>query len=137
MGILLFIVAVVLVSALFGLSVLTEIAFNIITFRWKSGLKETNIFFERMAVSLDMFGNVSCRRFLQLTMTNKPIYLFGEYGQTVSYILGMNSRINNLTWFGKFIVWVLDKIDKNHCEKAIESQRIQDLKAIERLENYG
>lgn len=85
-----------------------------------------------MAVSLDMFGNVVNARFLQLTMTKKGGYLFGEYGQTVSFVLGMNARTKKLTWFGRFIVWVLDKLDKNHCEKAIESQRIQDLKAVNR-----
>lgn len=133
MGFILFIVAVVLVSALFIIGVLTEILFSIITLRWKKGIKEANKFFLRMAVSLDMFGNVVNARFLQLTMTKKGGYLFGEYGQTVSFVLGMNARTKKLTWFGRFIVWVLDKLDKNHCEKAIESQRIQDLKALKRL----
>ena len=131
MGVLLFFIAVILVGALFIISVLTEVIFNIITFKWKTGLKESSYFFERMAVSLDMFGNVACRRFLQLTMTKKGLVKFGEYGQTVSYVLGMSEK--DLTLFGRFIVWVLDKIDKDHCQKAIESQRLQDLKAIERL----
>ena len=131
MGFILFLIAVILVGLLFVLSVLIEVVFNIITLKWKTGLKESNYFFERMAVSLDMFGNVACRRFLQLTMTKKGLVKFGEYGQTVSYVLGMS--VNDLTWFGKFIVWVLDKIDKDHCNKAIEAQRLQDLKAIERL----
>lgn len=133
MGVLLFIVAVILVSALFIVGVLTEVIFSIVTLRWKKGLKEANNFFLRMAVSLDMFGNVVNARFLQLTMTKKPIYLFGEYGETVSFVLGMNAKVNNLTWFGRFIVWVLDKLDKDHCKKAIDSQRIQDLKALKRL----
>lgn len=133
MGVLLFIIAVILVGLLFGFSVLTEFVFNLITFRWKSGIKETNLFFERMAVSLDMFGNVACRRFLNLTMSKRKVTLFGEYGQTVSYVLGMLARQEQLTWLGKFVVWLLNLIDTDHCEKAIESQRIQDLKALDRL----
>ena len=133
MGVLLFFIAVILVGALFIISVLTEVIFNIITFKWKTGLKESNYFFERMAVSLDMFGNVACRRFLQLTMTKKGVVSFGEYGQTVSYVLGMSYNVKDLSLFGRFIYWVLDLIDKDHCNKAIESQRLQDLKAIERL----
>lgn len=133
MGFILFFIAVILVGTLFIVSVLVEVVFNIVTFKWKTGLKESDVFFERMAVSLDMFGNVSCRRFLQLTMTKKGLVKFGEYGQTVSYILGMSALSNDLTLFGRFIVWILDKLDKDHCNKAIESQRVQDLKAIERL----
>ena len=34
--------------------------------------------------------------------------------------LAKNQRDNTLSWFGKFIAFILDTIDKNHCEKSID-----------------
>ena len=46
--------------------------------------------------------------------------MFGNPDETISSVLGKNQRDNTLTLLGKLIVWVLNMVDENHSEKAIE-----------------
>ena len=90
-----------------------------------------------MALSFDQFGNVTCSKVLDLTMIKvsngiKPLY-FGEEDDTVSFILAINEKRKTLTKFGKFIVKVLDFLDKNHMGKAIENKRQKDADAVFRI----
>ena len=45
---------------------------------------------------------------------------FGNFEETISSVLGKNQLKGTLTRTGKALVWVLDKIDKNHCKKSIK-----------------
>jgi hypothetical protein len=53
-------------------------------------------------------------------MIKKNGYRFGNEDVTISHVLGMNKKFNNLTFTGKALSWLLNKIEKDHVEKAIE-----------------
>jgi hypothetical protein len=74
----------------------------------------------RMAKSIDQFGNVVCEHLFNVTLIKKGGYKFGNEDVTISHVLGMNKKFNNLTFTGKALSWLLNAIDKNHVEKAIE-----------------
>jgi hypothetical protein len=109
MGILLYIIATVLWI------IITPINWVIVTI--KNGM--SNAYFVETAVDLDKFGNRNFRTFLNVTMRLKGGYKFGNVNETISSALGKNQRDKTLSWFGKFICFVLDTIDKNHCSKSI------------------
>ena len=44
-------------------------------------------------------------------------YMFGNVNETISSALGKNQRDKTLSWFGKGICFILDKLDKDHCKK--------------------
>ena len=135
MGFVLFFVAVILVSILSAVSIVITPIIYLITFRWKSGVKAIDKYFLRLAISLDVFGNISSAKLLQATMTKKGLHQFGKL-ETVSYVLGRSKYSNDLTRFGKFMVKLLHVLEKDHVEKAIEIKRINDLEASARaIEN--
>ncbi|SDE79750.1 hypothetical protein SAMN05421544_12811, partial [Riemerella columbipharyngis] len=47
-------------------------------------------------------------------------YPFGNEKETISSALGKNERMGTLTKTGRRLCWLLDKIDKDHCQKSIE-----------------
>ena len=110
MGVILYIIATILWL------ILTPINWVIVAM--KHGL--SNGYFMETAVDLDKFGNRNFRAFLNATMRVSRGYNFGNVNETISSALGKNQRDNTLSWFGKLIAFVLDTIDKNHCEKSIK-----------------
>ncbi len=75
-------------------------------------------YFADTALSMDIFANREFRatwnKYLQ-----KEGYKFGVVGETISSALGKNQRDGTLTKLGERLCWILDKIDKNHCEKSV------------------
>jgi hypothetical protein len=58
------------------------------------------------------------------TLFNKVLivelgYKFGQENETISSVLGKNLQQGTLTKTGIIIVYILDKIDKNHVIKSI------------------
>ena len=47
-------------------------------------------------------------------------YEFGNPDETISSVLGRNKLKNNLTYIGKTLAKILNLIEKDHVEKAIE-----------------
>jgi len=78
-------------------------------------------YFLSSATNLDKFGNREFRTLLNKTLINKDGYKFGNINETISSVLGKNESTNTLTKTGKVLVWILDKIDKNHCYKSISN----------------
>lgn len=109
MGLILYLIATILWI------VITPINWLIVTF--KHGL--SNSYFRETAIDIDKFGNRNFRTFLNATMRIKKGYQFGNVNETISSALGKNQRDKTLSWFGKAICFILDKLDKNHCEKSI------------------
>ncbi|NHN26744.1 hypothetical protein FIA58_013750 [Flavobacterium jejuense] len=109
MGIILYIIATILWI------IITPINWVIVTI--KNGL--SNEYFLETAIDLDKFGNRNFRTFLNVTMRIEKGYAFGNVNETISSCLGKNQRDKTLSWFGKFICFILDSIDKNHCKKSI------------------
>lgn len=109
MGILLYIIATILWV------IITPVNWVIVTY--KHGL--SNAYFFETAIDLDKFANRNFRTFLNVTMKLSGGYHFGNFGETISSALGKNQRDKTLSWFGEFICFILDTLDKNHCKKSI------------------
>ena len=77
-------------------------------------------YFKSSAVNLDRFGNFEFRTLFNLVLKKKGGYEFGNFEETISSVLGKNQLKGTLTKTGKALVWVLDKIEKNHCKKSIK-----------------
>lgn len=72
-----------------------------------------------LAYTKDVWGNVLIKYAANIVLIKKGGYPFGSRTKTISHVLGMNKNLKRLTIFGKLLVWILNKIDKNHVEKAI------------------
>ena len=107
MGVLLFIIAYILFLPLTVL--------NFLLVKNKAG------YFKSSAISLDKFANTEFRTLWNKTMKTENGYQFGNFEETVSSALGKNERDNTLSETGKMLVWLLDKLDKNHCIKSINN----------------
>jgi len=113
-GFILLLIAVLLSIILYPLGWI----YSIITFR--GSLKKLGKWWYVMAVSVDQLGNVVMSTLFNDILIRKYGIEFGDEDHTVSMVLGVNKKIGTLTPLGKFIADVLNKIDPNHVEKAIE-----------------
>ena len=71
--------------------------------------------------NIDIFGNKEYRTLFGYTLlSNKSINVFGK-DETISSVLGKNQENKTLSIAGRLLVWILNLLDKNHCQKAAES----------------
>lgn len=91
-------------------------AFQIVTALFKAIDK----YLFRIAKSIDQLGNVVCEHLLNVSMIKKNGYKFGNEDVTISHVLGVNKLNDTLTWIGQALSWLLNTIEKDHVEKAIE-----------------
>jgi len=82
--------------------------------------KGINRYLFTIAKSIDQLGNVVCADLFNYTMIKKKGYKFGNEDVTISHVLGMNEKTNTLSFAGKGLAWLLNTIDKDHNQKAIE-----------------
>ena len=80
--------------------------------------KNAKGYWKQLAIDIDIFGNRAFRSLWNAWFVRG--YQFGRWGETMSSVLGKNQRDNTLTKGGKFITWVLDTIEKDHCKNAAE-----------------
>lgn len=155
-GLILLIVAIILTTISTILSIVLTPIYYLTSFKWRSGIKALNDYFLTLAVSIDQFGNGSTKEILNRILIKKSsvnrvkteidligvfpqskegyhFHDFGDIDLTVSYIIGVNKYLDNLTLFGKIIERLLHLIDKNHVEKALENQYNKDKESRERL----
>lgn len=83
-------------------------------------VKNKKGYFKSSAISLDKFGNREFRTLLNKTLIVEKGYEFGNMNETISGVLGKNERDKTLTKTGKCLVFILNKLDKNHCLKSID-----------------
>jgi len=81
---------------------------------------EKSGYFKSTAINIDKFANREFRSMWNKVLIKNNGYQFGDETETLSSALGKNERDETLTAFGKVLVWILDKIEKNHCIKAIK-----------------
>ena len=112
MGILLFIIARVLQWILSPLFIIYSIL-------RLGSLKAISNYFRDMAIAIDRLGNVMGGSIMNDLLIMKDGYKFGDKSKTISYVLGMNYPLT-LTWMGFALSMLLNKIDPNHIEKAVE-----------------
>jgi hypothetical protein len=85
-----------------------------------------------LAYSIDQFGNVLCKSlFNKVLIKEETIYCynidinvdmkFGNPEETISSVLGRSKAKDNLTFIGRMIADLLNWIDEDHVEKAVEN----------------
>jgi hypothetical protein len=83
-------------------------------------VKNKKGYFKSSAINLDKFGNREFRTLLNKALKIESGYEFGNMNETISGVLGKNERDKTLTKTGKCLVFILNKLDKNHCLKSID-----------------
>ena len=121
MGVLLFIIALVLSVVLYPLGLVYSFIKLIALFRFKSALKHIDDIFYMCAVLIDVMGNVFMKHVFNDLLIKKGGLDFGNPTKTISFVLGANKHKGKLTKLGKFVADVLNKIEKNHVEKAYKN----------------
>jgi len=79
------------------------------------------IYLRRIAIVIDVAGNVVGKYLLEKTLIQRRGYKFGRL-ETVSRVLGKNKQKGTLTKLGKSIGKLLNWIDNNHLENAIKNR---------------
>jgi len=109
-GIILFFVALVLAVVLLPIGLLSGIF-----------LSNANSYLFMVSLSIDQLGNVVCRVLFDMTLIkHNKYYAFGNPDDTISYVIGRNKLINNLTTTGKILDDILNFIDPGHTEMAVQ-----------------
>lgn len=88
---------------------------------FKEGLPMINQKFKRLATGLDIFGNVAAPELFDYCLLTKDSNnRFGDYGETISSVIGKNKIRNTLSKTGIYLDKILDILDKNHSIKSIK-----------------
>lgn len=120
MGVLWFIVSLLLSPIILPIGMIFGFYKKCVNNSFKQAVKDIDNKFMSLAVSVDKFGNVACAELFNSVLIKRSKFLFGNHRQTISHVLGVNARSNNLTVTGRYLVKVLDTIDTNHSVKSIE-----------------
>jgi len=121
MGTVLAFVSLFLATILYPLGLALTFIINLYKRRWKFSFKRLDQQFLSIATSIDASGNVICKDLFNLILIKKGGYEFGKRKETISSVLGKNQRDKTLTSTGKVIVFILDKIETDHCLISIDS----------------
>jgi len=78
-------------------------------------------YFKSSAITIDKLANREFRTLWNKTLKTENGYKFGSKNETISSALGKNQRDNTLTKTGGKLVWLLGKIEKNHCLISINN----------------
>jgi hypothetical protein len=90
-------------------------------FTLRLSIKRLGAYFKTIAISIDQLGNVVLSNLLNDVLIDKNGYQFGDEDETISKVLGVNKANNTLLKTGKIVSSILNRIDKNHVEKASKS----------------
>jgi hypothetical protein len=71
-------------------------------------------------MGIDQIGNVMLGEFMNRYLVTQLVHPFGEVDETISYALAKNRGY--LNGLGRGVAWVLEWIDPNHLDKAVESK---------------
>ena len=112
---------VLVICAVVGFLLVEPISFiYVVFFKERFTFKRVAGYLHNLAFEIDKFLNYQYRSLFNKVFIHKSGYQFGIFDQTISYVLGRNQISGTLTKFGKATVWFLDKIEKDHCVKAVE-----------------
>lgn len=78
-------------------------------------------FLYRVAISIDQLGNTVCAQLFDWALIKNAHNKFGNEDETISSVLGKNKRDGTLTGAGKCLCALLDAIQMNHVENAIDN----------------
>jgi len=124
-NILLAIILLIVAIFLFGVLLIPAILWGIVASFWKrkfkNGTNEVAKWFYAWALSIDQLGNVVCKELFNDALITPSGIEFGNPDETISSVLGKNKLNNSLTWLGKSLDWILNKLDPNHSINSIEN----------------
>lgn len=121
MGTILAFVSLIFSGILFPLDLILTFVKNFYKRRWKYSFKRLDEQFLSIATSVDASGNVICKDLFDLFSIKEKGYKLEELKETISSVLGKNQRDDTLRKTGKAIVFILGKIETNHCLISIDS----------------
>jgi len=131
MGILLWVAAIFLSLIIVPGGIIFGIIYGFYRKHVGHGFRNANLKFFKMAIGIDILGNVVCEEFLNATLIlNIATHRFGAFGETISEVLGWNLLNGTLTKKGHWLARQLDKFEKNHCLKAINYGVIEETRTI-------
>lgn len=78
-------------------------------------------YFYKLALSIDQLGNVAMGKLFDDILIKPNRDRFGNEDETISSVLGKNQLNGTLRPLGSFLVFILDKFEKNHSIKSIGS----------------
>ena len=81
----------------------------------------TDGYWQSTAKNIDIWANKEFRATWNAKLIIPSGYKFGIEGETISSALGKNQLMETLTAEGKKLVKILNKLEKNHCIKWINS----------------
>ena len=90
--------------------------YSLVTLRLS--VKRLGAYFKTIAIAVDQLGNVVMSNLLNDVLIKDYGYKFGDEDETISKVLGINKANNTLLKTGEVVSIILNKIDKNHVEKA-------------------
>ena len=82
-----------------------------------------------LGVALSQLLNTTCAELFNDILITSQGFEFGNPDFTTSATLGMNQREETLKDLGKLFVWILDKIDKDHCLNALNEELLCECKS--------
>lgn len=117
MGTILLIVAILLFSLISPIYLIGGILLS-------GNLKDISNYFHNIAFAIDQLGNVMGGPLMNKWLLKKnPVKLYGNPDETISHVTGVNYKNKCLTLLGYFIAYCLNTVDKNHVEKAAETDQ--------------
>lgn len=73
-----------------------------------------------IAISIDQLWNVVCWRLFNDILIKKRWYKFWDEDETISSVIGKNKIKSSLTFLWKLLYKILNTLEKDHSENAIE-----------------
>jgi 8-oxo-dGTP diphosphatase len=119
MGHVLLIIAIFLLYLLVPVTYLYMVIRTLVSRKPKKFLK---LWAGKTARSLDVLFNVIGADMLTDILIKEGGYKFGNKKETISSVIGKNDRMGTLTRAGRFLRWLLDKIEEEHCKNAINDE---------------
>lgn len=90
--------------------------------------KEWNEYNKNLAIAKDQYGNALCSYLFNSLLIEKGGYKFGNVDETISSCIGKNQLNGTLSKLGKILDWILDKFQKDHAIKSIDSTETNNIK---------
>jgi len=109
-SIFIYIIATIIIVLTSPLGFLYTAIKNIFTFRFLTWLTQIQSYFMVLVIALDQYANVMMRDLFNDTMLKKKTktYPFGNPDDTIGFVVRKNSKKDNLTLFGKFLLLIID-----------------------------
>jgi hypothetical protein len=130
MKILINLILLIVASVLFIITVPIAFTWTIVRVIWRTvahkedGKLHLSNYLYNLALSIDQTGNALGADFWNDVFTiSAKSKRYGNPDETISHVLGVNYKDGNSSKIGKWIGWVLNKLDPNHIQNAAKNEQ--------------